>query len=77
MVLDVEGNLYVTAGLDEKAGVYVFTPDGEQVAFLPTPESPTNCTFGGPDLTTLYITASTSVYSADCSVPGFLAFPKV
>ena len=77
MVLDADGNIYVTAGSDDQAGVYVFTPEGEQVIFLPTPENPTNCTFGGPELMTLYITAMTSVYSIECRVPGHLAFPKV
>jgi gluconolactonase len=77
MVLDMEGNIYLTAGEGESAGVYVFSQQGEHFGFLPTPETPTNCTFGGPELTTLYITASTSVYAVECEVPGALAFPRL
>jgi gluconolactonase len=77
MVLDLEGNIYLTAGTGDLGGVYVFSDQGQQLSFLPTPETPTNCTFGGPDLTTLYITASTSVYAVECNVPGYLAFPRI
>jgi sugar lactone lactonase YvrE len=77
MVLDMEGNVYLTAGVGELGGVYVFSAQGQQYSFLPTPETPTNCTFGGPDLSTLYITASTSVYAVECQVPGCLAFPRL
>jgi gluconolactonase len=76
MVLDVEGNIYLTAGSDEKGGVYIFSRRGEQLGFIETPENPTNCTFGGPNLTTLYITASTSVYKVEGTVPGQMAYPK-
>ncbi|MBS12422.1 MAG: gluconolactonase [Gemmatimonadetes bacterium] len=77
MVLDIQGNAYVTAGDGESGGVYVFSPSGEHLAFIHTPEPPTNCTFGGPELRTLYITATTSVYSIECSEPGFLAYPRI
>ena len=75
MVLDTDGNVYVTAGSEESGGVYVFTPEGEHLAFLPVPEAPTNCTFGGDGLKTLYITAMTSVYAIENTIPGALAFP--
>lgn len=76
MVLDRLGNLYVTAGEGESGGVYVFSASGEHLDFINTPEPPTNCTFGGPDLKTLYITATTSVYAIECSEAGYLAFPQ-
>ncbi len=58
MTLDVKGNIYATAGKGERAGVYVFTPAGKQLAFFPTPGTPTNCVFGaGKEKSTLYITA--------------------
>ena len=75
MVLDVLGNVYVTAGDGASGGVYVFAPSGEHLDFIHTPEAPTNCTFGGTDLKTLYITAMTSVYAIECSEAGSLAFP--
>ena len=47
--------------LGEKTGVYVVSPEGEQLAFVRTPETATNCTFGDRDLRTLYVTAGKSV----------------
>jgi len=77
MVLDVQGNIYLTAGEAEKAGIYIFSPDGEQLGFIPVPETPGNCTFGGPDLRTLYIAASTSLYRIRLAIPGQLAYPPL
>ncbi len=76
MVLDREGNIYATAGEGEKTGVYIFSPDGRLREFLRTPETATNCTFGGPDLKTLYITAGGSLYRIRMTVPGALVYPR-
>jgi sugar lactone lactonase YvrE len=76
MVLDIAGNIYLTAGDGDAAGVYIFTPDGEQLGFIQTPEIAGNCTFGGPDLRTLYIAASSSLYRIRLRIPGQLAYPK-
>jgi gluconolactonase len=57
MALDREGNLHAMAGTKERAGLYVFGPQGENLAFFPTPGDPTNCCFGGgAESSTLYIT---------------------
>jgi len=77
MVLDVEGNIYLTAGERDAAGVYIFTPDGEQIGFIQTPEIAGNCTFGGHDLCTLYIAASSSLYRIRLGIPGLLTYPQV
>ena len=59
MTLDVDGTIYATAGSGQQAGVYVFSPEGKTLAFIPTPGDPTNCVFGiGPEATTLYVTAA-------------------
>lgn len=59
MTLDKHGNIYATAGTGDKAGIYVFSPVGNTLAFLATPGDPTNCEFGGGgDAKTLYITAA-------------------
>jgi gluconolactonase len=61
MALDTTGNIYATAGSGEKAGVYVFSPDGKPLALIPTPGDPTNCEFGGgADSSTLYVTSANS-----------------
>lgn len=75
MVLDVEGNIYLTAGAGDEAGVYIFAPDGTQLGFIPTGEIAGNCTFGGPDLRTLYIAASSSLYAIKLAIPGYVVYP--
>lgn len=58
MAFDIEGNIYATAGLGKYAAIYVFSPSGEQLAFIKVYDNPTNCIFGGPDEPyTLYYTA--------------------
>lgn len=81
MCIDAEGNLYVAAGLharrgssetlDTPPGVHVISPGGELLNYLETPEDTiTNCTFGGDDLRTLYITAGRQLLSARSRIPG-------
>jgi gluconolactonase len=61
MALDTSGNIYAAAGTRDKAGIYVFDPAGQPLAFLPTPGDPTNCDFGGGnDASTLYVTCANS-----------------
>jgi sugar lactone lactonase YvrE len=57
MCSDADGNLYVTT----HQGLWVLRPDGTPWGLVPVPEEPSNCTFGGDDLRTLYVTARTSV----------------
>jgi gluconolactonase len=82
MCLDSQGNLYVTAGLNSgfspaqdnsvKAGVYVLSPLGTSLGFVPVPEdSVTNCTFGDADLKTLYITAGTALWRIRVNAVGY------
>ena len=66
MAIDVAGHLYVTT----QAGVEVYLPDGTLHGTIPVPEQPANCTFGGAEKKTLYITARTSLYRVDLNLPG-------
>jgi sugar lactone lactonase YvrE len=68
MAMDVLGNLYCTGG----PRVVVFAPDGAQRVVIPVPEGTANCTFGGPDHKTLFITAHKGLYAIDLAVPGVL-----
>jgi gluconolactonase len=88
MCLDSKGNLYVTAGLNTpnppaeggpaKAGVYIFSPAGKQLGFIPIPEDMvTNCTFGDPDLKTLYITAGKTLFRIRLNITGHVLWPKL
>ncbi len=62
MTLDLQGTLFATAGTGNEAGIYVFTPSGVHVAFVPTQGTPTNCTFGtGRESGVLYVTAQSGV----------------
>ena len=82
MKLDVEGRLYVAAGLNKPnpphesaeqptAGIYVFSPAGELLEFVRIPrDETTNCAFGGADGKTLYVTAGGSLWSLRTKVAG-------
>jgi len=70
MTVTVDGHIVATAGAGKTAGISVFTPDGKKVGFLPTPEDPSNCCFGGKDLKTLYITAGKSLYRVGTTMTG-------
>jgi gluconolactonase len=68
MTLDERGNLYLT---QPAAGVVlVLSPAGESLARIPIPEAPSNCTFGGKDRRTLFVTARTSLYAVPMHVRG-------
>ncbi|MEX0599562.1 MAG: SMP-30/gluconolactonase/LRE family protein, partial [Rhodothermales bacterium] len=57
--------------LDTRPGIHVISPGGALLDVLETPEDTiTNCTFGGADLRTLYITAGRGLYSAVSAIPG-------
>lgn len=69
LCLDAAGNLYV--GIS--GGLQVLQPDGTPVTIIavPSAQGVTNCTFGGEDGTTLYITAWTTVWKVDdMPIPG-------
>ena len=81
MSIDTQGNLYASAGLnqlrgtsetlDTKAGVYVISPEGKLLKFIPIPEDLiTNNAFGGPDMKTLYVTAGKNLYKVRTEIAG-------
>jgi gluconolactonase len=77
MSIDVKGNLYATAGQGKTGGVYIFTGEGKKIGFIATPETPSNCVFGGRDRKMLYVTAGRSLYRIQLSIEGFAIFwPK-
>jgi len=64
--VDLHGNVWTSAG----DGVHVFSPDGNLIGRVKVPDKTANCEFGGPDGSTLFITASTSLYSIETQVVG-------
>lgn len=83
MSIDSQGNIYVAAGLnhlrgtketlDNKAGIYVFTPAGDLRKFIPIPEDTvTNLTFAGTDMKMVYVTAGKTLFSFENDIAGLL-----
>jgi gluconolactonase len=81
MCIDTKGNVYAAAGLhrrrgtnetlDTRCGVHVFAPNGKLLRFIPIPEDTiTNCSFGGPDKKTLYVTAGKTLFKIPNDIPG-------
>ena len=66
MKIDVHGNVYLTG----PGGIWVFDTSGEHLGVIQTPERSANLAWGGDDWSTLFITASTSLYSVQCKVSG-------
>jgi gluconolactonase len=70
MKVDRDDNLYCCG----PGGVHVFSPDGRSLGVIKTPEMVANFTWGDPDMMSLFITASTSLYRARTRTPGVPLF---
>ena len=81
MAIDEMGNLYVAAGLhatrqtsetlDTRPGIHVVSPEGKILACRETPEDTiTNCTFGGVNRKTLFVTCGTKLLAIPTRVAG-------
>jgi len=57
--LDVEGRLWTSTGI----GIECYSPEGDLIGRIRTPEVVSNCTFGGRYRNRLFITATTSLYA--------------
>ena len=70
--VDKDGRVYCTG----PGGVWVIDPAGRHLATIELPEEPVrNLAFGGPSLTTLFLTAARSVYAMEMTVPGLPGHP--
>ncbi len=67
--VDVHGNLWTSSG----SGVQIYAPDSTRLGEIRVPEVIGNLVFGGPDGTTLFIAASTSLYRVEVNVRGATA----
>ena len=80
MCLDVDGNVVATNGW-ELAGpgpmITVFSPTGRVLETHPVPAiRPTNCCFGGPDMTTLFVTTTQGhFFKAETDRVGWAMYP--
>lgn len=86
MRLDMQGNLWVAAGIsaprtanesgDVPTGVYVISPAGQLLGRIPIGEDViTNLAFGGPDKKTLYVTAGKTLFKISTAVAGYSLYP--
>ncbi len=66
LAVNQQGDLFVST----QAGVEVYKADGTKLGTIPVAEQPSNCTFGGADGKTLYVTARKSLYRVALNVPG-------
>jgi gluconolactonase len=66
MKIDAEGNLFCTG----PGGLHVFAPDGRMLGVIRVPEVTGNFNWGDPDRRTLYICATSSLYSCRTLIPG-------
>jgi len=80
MCLDADGNIVATAGWEVSGAgpmIYVFSPAGRVLETHPVPANrPTNCCFGGPDMTTLFVTTVEGhFFRAETSRVGWAMYP--
>ncbi len=68
MTLDTQGNLYLCQPSANR--IIVRSPAGANLGAIPFPEAPANCTFGGKDMKTLFVTARTSLYTCRMTATG-------
>ena len=68
--VDDSGAFYVANNSDDVRAIQVFAPDGRFLGGIPIPERPSNCTFGGPDRRTLFVTTLHAIYAVDVPPPG-------
>jgi gluconolactonase len=64
--VDRTDHIFTSAG----DGIHVLNPEGRRIGMIPIPEVTSNCVFGGPDGTDLFITASTSLYRVPTRTTG-------
>lgn len=71
MTMDSRGNIYISSPRNEPDyAVSIYSPEGEKLGEIITPEKPGNMHFGGKDGRTLFIPARTSLYAIDMLVEG-------
>jgi gluconolactonase len=68
--VDEKGNLFVTG----PKGIWVWDANGNHLGTIVMPEQPANLAWGDPQYSTLYITATKSVYRLRTKTRGFVPY---
>jgi len=63
---DVDGNIWIAAG----DGIQIFNPNGDMLGKIHTPEVAANLSFGMSDNQTLFIGATSSIWSIELNTAG-------
>ena len=73
LIADSEGNIYVTSRCEHRPGVVVYSPEGEELAYISTGEElPTNVGWGrGDERNVLYLTSGASLYKIALGKQGY------
>ena len=73
MIADVDGNIYAALRAVDRPGIGVYSPEGEELAFISTgDELPTNVGFGrGEESDVLYVTSGHSLYKIQMAKEGY------
>src|SRR5207342_1057081 len=64
--VDQKGNIYSSG----PGGVWIISPEGKHIGTFKLPERVANVAWGDKDGKTLYICASTTIYSIKLKIPG-------
>lgn len=64
--VDSQGNLWASG----QGGIRIFSPQGKLLGQIQLPEVAANVAWGGPDLKTAYITATSSIYRIPLKIAG-------
>src|SRR4029077_18974853 len=70
LCVDDRGRVYVANNSDDVSAIEVFESDGRFAGRIAIPAPPSNCTFGGADRRTLYVTTLHAVYEVRVETPG-------
>jgi gluconolactonase len=70
LCVDDRGRVYVANNSAEVSAILIFESDGRFAGRIPFPAPPSNCTFGGPDRRTMYVTTLHAVYEVAVETPG-------
>jgi gluconolactonase len=70
MKVDQQGNIYVTG----PGGIWVWDAEGHHLGTINLPEQPANLAWGDAGYSSLYITATTSVYRVKTKTRGYVPY---
>lgn len=70
LCVDDLGRVYVANNSAEVSAIVILDKDGRYFGRIPLPTPPSNCTFGGADRRTLFVTTLHALYEVPMDAPG-------